>query len=119
LISEIRRHFEDRLLVGAGTVLTQAEADAVEKAGAQLCLSPNTIPGVIAAARNRNLVCIPGFAIPTRIASCVAAGAAGFGIGSAIFTPGATADTMAHRAATFVKTWNECHLAPAGRGTCA
>ena len=166
-ISEIRRHFEDQLLVGAGTVLTQAEVDAIEKAGAQLCVSPNTNPGVIAAARNRNLVCIPGFATPTEahtaiaaganalklfpaeaaspavlralravlpptlpvlpvggitpthIAPYVAAGAAGFGVGSAIFTPGVSADTVAHRAATFVKAWNERHLAPAGRGTSA
>jgi 2-dehydro-3-deoxyphosphogalactonate aldolase len=162
-ISEIRRHFGDRLLVGAGTVLTQADVDAIASVGAQLCVSPNTNPGVIAAARQRNLVCIPGFATPTEahaaiaagahalklfpaeaaspavlralkavlppalpilpvggitpahIAGYVAAGAAGFGIGSAIFTPGATADTVAHRAAMFVSAWNERLMAAAGR----
>jgi 2-dehydro-3-deoxyphosphogalactonate aldolase len=41
------------------------------------------------------------------IASYVAAGAAGFGIGSSIFTPGATAETVAQRAALFVKAWEE------------
>ena len=154
-ISQIRRHFEDRLLVGAGTVLTEPEVAAIEQAGAQFCVSPNTDIRVIAAARHRDLVSIPGFATPTEalaaiaaganalklfpaeaasapvlrafkavlpasvpilpvggittahIASYVAAGAAGFGIGSSIFTPGATADTVAQRAALFVKAWEE------------
>ena len=154
-ISQIRRHFEDRLLVGAGTVLTEPEVAAIEQAGAQFCVSPNTNIRVIAAARNRDLISVPGFATPTEalaaiaaganalklfpaeaasapvlrafkavlpasvpilpvggittahIASYVAAGAAGFGIGSSIFTPGATAETVAQRAALFVKAWEE------------
>lgn len=154
-IGRIRSHFADRLLVGAGTVLTEPEVHAIEQAGAQLCISPNSNPDVIAAARKRGLICIPGFATPTEawaaiaagatalklfpaeaaspavlrslkavlpaslpifpvggitmahMASYVAAGAAGFGIGSSIFAPGVSADTVGRRAAMFVKTWNE------------
>jgi 2-dehydro-3-deoxyphosphogalactonate aldolase len=40
------------------------------------------------------------------MAAYIAAGAAGFGIGSALFTPGATAETVGHRAATFVAAWS-------------
>jgi 2-dehydro-3-deoxyphosphogalactonate aldolase len=159
-ISEIRRHFDDRLLVGAGTVLTEAEVDAIQQAGAQLCVCPNTNPGVIAAARTRELIAVPGIATPTEalvamsagasalklfpaeaaspavlralkavlpaslpifpvggittahIASYVAAGAAGFGIGSALFAPGVSADTVAQRATLFVKAWQERHNIP-------
>jgi 2-dehydro-3-deoxyphosphogalactonate aldolase len=39
------------------------------------------------------------------MAAYIAAGAGGFGIGSAIYTPGATADIVRHRAALFVKAW--------------
>ena len=152
-ISEIRRHFDGQMLVGVGTVLTQAEVEAAQQAGAQLCVSPNTNPGVIAAARNRELISIPGFATPTEaliaigaganalklfpaeaappavlralkavlpasmpilpvggittahIAPYVAAGAAGFGIGSLLFAPGMSVDTVAQRAVRFVNAW--------------
>jgi len=152
-ISAIRQHFDGRLLIGAGTVLTETEVTAIHEAGAQLAVSPNTNPAVIAAARRHDLISIPGFATPTEALAGIAAGAnalklfpaesispavlrsmkvvlpaslpilpvggitaagmtayigagaAGFGIGSAIYTPGMTADIVGRRAATFVKAW--------------
>jgi 2-dehydro-3-deoxyphosphogalactonate aldolase len=152
-ISKLRRRFDGRLLIGAGTVLTAAEVAASHQAGAQIAVSPNTNPGVIAAAKGLGLICIPGFATPTEaftglaagadalklfpaesaspavvralkavlpaslpifpvggittanMAAYLAAGAAGFGIGSAVYTPGASADSVGHRAATFVQAW--------------
>jgi 2-dehydro-3-deoxyphosphogalactonate aldolase len=44
---------------------------------------------------------------PTNMAAFITAGASGFGIGSAIYTPGLSADVVAQRAAMFVKAWTE------------
>jgi 2-dehydro-3-deoxyphosphogalactonate aldolase len=41
------------------------------------------------------------------MAAYVAAGAAGFGIGSALYKPGLTAHDVAARAAAFAKAWRE------------
>jgi 2-dehydro-3-deoxyphosphogalactonate aldolase len=64
-IRKIRERFDGRLLIGAGTVLTEAEVAAAHAVGAQLAVSPNTDPAVIGAARRLDLVSIPGFATPT------------------------------------------------------
>ena len=42
---------------------------------------------------------------PQSLAAYVAAGAAGFGIGSALYKPGVTADEIGRRARTFADTW--------------
>jgi 2-dehydro-3-deoxyphosphogalactonate aldolase len=152
-IREIRERFDGKLLIGAGTVLTETEVAAIHDAGAQIAISPNTNPAVIAAAKRHDLISIPGFATPTEalagiaaganalklfpaesispavvrslkavlpaslpilpvggitaasMAAYIGAGAAGFGIGSSIYTPGTTADVVGRRAAMFVKTW--------------
>jgi 2-dehydro-3-deoxyphosphogalactonate aldolase len=43
---------------------------------------------------------------PETMAAYLAAGAAGFGIGSALYKPGLGAHVVADRAAAFVKAWN-------------
>jgi len=65
----------DRALVGAGTVLTPAEAHAVADAGGRLMVSPNTDPSVIAAARARGMLALPGVFTPTEAFAALAAGA--------------------------------------------
>jgi 2-dehydro-3-deoxyphosphogalactonate aldolase len=152
-IAEIRRRFDGRLLIGAGTVLTESEVAAIHEAGAQIAVSPNTNPAVIAAAKGLDLISVPGFTTPTEALAGIAAGAdalklfpaesasaavvralkavlpaslpifpvggittanmpayraagaAGFGIGAAIYTPGASAASVGQRAAMFVKAW--------------
>jgi 2-dehydro-3-deoxyphosphogalactonate aldolase len=74
-IRKIRERFDGRLLIGAGTVLTEAEVAAVHGVGAQVAVSPNTNPAVIAAARRLELISIPGFATPTEALTGMAAGA--------------------------------------------
>src|ERR1700722_18139253 len=64
-IRAIRERFDGRLLIGAGTVLTETEVAAIHDAGAQLAVSPNTNPAVIAAAKRHELICIPGCATAT------------------------------------------------------
>ncbi len=152
-IRRIREHFDGKLLVGAGTVLTATEVTAVRQAGAQLVVSPNTNPAVIAAAKDARMISVPGITTPTEalmgiaagadalklfpaeyappavlralkavlpasvpilpvggisttnMQSYLKAGAAGFGIGSSIYTSGLSADAVSQRAGLFIKAW--------------
>ena len=76
-IWRISEAFGDRLLVGAGTVLTVADVEAVAQAGGRLIVSPNTDTAVIAAAKARGLVSLPGMFTPSEAFAALAAGADG------------------------------------------
>ena len=65
------------LLVGAGTVLSPAEAEAVAATRARLVVAPNCNPTVIAAARRRGLLVLPGVATPSEALAALEAGATG------------------------------------------
>jgi 2-dehydro-3-deoxyphosphogalactonate aldolase len=140
-------------LVGAGTVRTPAEVEAVAKAGGDLIVMPHADTAVIAAAKAHGLVALPGVATPTEafaalgagadglkafpaemitpgivkawravipadvpilpvggitpdnMAPYLAAGANGFGLGSALYRPGDSAAQVAEKAAAFVAAW--------------
>jgi 2-dehydro-3-deoxyphosphogalactonate aldolase len=140
-------------LVGAGTVRTPAEVEAVAKAGGDLIVMPHADTAVIAAAKAHGLVALPGVATPTEafaalgagadglkafpaemitpgivkawravipadvpilplggitpdnMAPYLAAGANGFGLGSALYRPGDSAARVAEKAAAFVAAW--------------
>lgn len=74
-IGLLARHFGDRLLIGAGTVLSPADVDAVADAGGRLILAPNFDPRVVARTRERQLLSMPGVATPTEGFAALAAGA--------------------------------------------
>jgi 2-dehydro-3-deoxyphosphogalactonate aldolase len=76
---ESLRHLAGRtgLLVGAGTVLSPAEVEAVAAAGGRLMVAPNADREVIAAAKRLGMVTIPGVATPTEAFAALAAGADG------------------------------------------
>ncbi|NQU40579.1 MAG: 2-dehydro-3-deoxy-6-phosphogalactonate aldolase [Lentisphaerae bacterium] len=61
--------------IGAGTVLSPEEVDAVAEAGGRYIISPNSDPSVIRRTRERGLISIPGFLTPTEAFMSVAAGA--------------------------------------------
>ena len=61
-------------LVGAGTVLDAATADAVLDAGADFVVSPIADPAMIAACRRRDAVVIPGAFSPSEIVAAWNAG---------------------------------------------
>ncbi len=65
----------EELLVGAGTVLTPAAVHAVADAGGAFALSPVLDSDVLAAARERDLLAIPGAATPTEVLAARRAGA--------------------------------------------
>ncbi|HEV8391660.1 MAG TPA: 2-dehydro-3-deoxy-6-phosphogalactonate aldolase [Dongiaceae bacterium] len=144
------RHAPAGTLIGAGTVLTEADVEAVAATGAKLMIAPNCALPVIAAAKARGLIALPGVATPTEaftalaagadglkmfpgellppaavkawravlpketllvptggvtpdnVAAYRAAGANGFGIGSALYKPGMNRDELAQKAAAFV-----------------
>lgn len=142
-IALLARDFGARMLVGAGTVTTEAEVAAVAEAGGRLLVTPHADPSLVLAAKACGMLAVPGFFTPAEafallaagadglklfpaeaanpavlralravlpegtmilpvggmdgrsIPAWRAAGAAGFGIGSAIYRPGDTAETVA------------------------
>lgn len=74
--------------VGAGTVLTVAQVDAVAEAGGQIIVSPNCNVDVIARTKTRGLQSWPGVFTPTEAFSALDAGADGLKL-----FPGAMAGT--------------------------
>ncbi|HSS03170.1 MAG TPA: 2-dehydro-3-deoxy-6-phosphogalactonate aldolase [Kofleriaceae bacterium] len=150
----LRAHVPRECLVGAGTVTTPAQVDAVRIVGGELIVMPHSDPNVIRAAKVARLSVMPGVATPSeafaaltagadalkmfpaellgpavlkawravlpaetalvpvggitqvKLASFVAAGATGVGLGSALYAAGSTPAEVATRAAGFVDAWN-------------
>lgn len=67
LIHTVSAQVSDDILIGAGTVLDAATAEAVIKAGARFVVSPILSPEVIAACQARDIYCAPGCYTPTEI----------------------------------------------------
>ena len=145
-IATLARDFGARLLIGAGTVMTEAQVAAIAHAGGKLIVTPHADPVLTRAAKTHGLIAVPGCFTPTEAFAMLAAGAdalklfpaeatspavlralravlptntavlpvggidagsipawraagsAGFGIGSAIYKPGDTADIVAAKA---------------------
>jgi len=76
MIECIAARFDGRMAVGAGTVLTRAQARAAADAGAQFALAPNVDPEVIDEALKRGMMPIPGALTPTVVQYAHALGAA-------------------------------------------
>jgi 2-dehydro-3-deoxyphosphogalactonate aldolase len=74
-IAAIRNRFGDQLLLGAGTVLTPSAVREAAAAGAQLIISPNTDPAVIAETKAAGLPSLPGVFTPTDCFTALKAGA--------------------------------------------
>lgn len=64
-----------RARIGAGTVLTPDDVEAVKKAGGQIIVSPNTDAAVIRATKAAQLDSYPGVFTATEALAAVAAGA--------------------------------------------
>ncbi len=74
-IEKLSRAYGEAALIGAGTVLSAAAADAAADAGAKLVLAPNFDATVVARCRERGLLAMPGVATPTEAFHAMAAGA--------------------------------------------
>lgn len=154
-IRALKSALGDKATVGAGTVLTPAEVDAVAEAGGEIIVSPNCNPAVIARTKARGLQSWPGVFTPTEafaaldagadglklfpgamagpgglkalravlpagtqvyavggagpgnFAAWIAASADGFGLGTALYTPGLSAAEVSARALRVVTALKE------------
>lgn len=67
----------DHALVGAGTVLAEAEVEALAAIGAGLVVSPNGNPAVIRRTAALGMVSLPGVFTPTEMFAALESGASG------------------------------------------
>lgn len=74
-IRKLAAEFGDRMIVGAGTVLTAERVEAVADAGGRIIVSPNTSPEVIRRAVALGLDPAPGFATASEAFTAIEAGA--------------------------------------------
>jgi 2-dehydro-3-deoxyphosphogalactonate aldolase len=74
-IAAMRAALDGRMLIGAGTVLTESAVADVAEAGGQFIVSPNTDPSVIAATKRAGMASLPGFFTPSEAFAALAAGA--------------------------------------------
>ena len=74
-IALLAREFGERLLIGAGTVMTSAQVAEIADAGGWLVVTPHADAVVTRAARDRGLLAVPGFFTPTEAFAMLAAGA--------------------------------------------
>lgn len=73
VIKELTRTKND-MLIGAGTVLSAADAEASIGAGAKFIISPNVNVDTIAATKNLGIVSIPGGYTATEVVNAYASG---------------------------------------------
>ena len=74
-IAKLAKAMNGRAFVGAGTVLSVADANAVHTAGGELIISPNVNVEVIAQSKKLGLMSLPGFFTPTEAFAALGAGA--------------------------------------------
>ena len=74
-IALLARHFDGRMQIGAGTVLTPEQVELTHRAGGSFIISPDTFEEVIARTRELGLVSIPGALTPSEITRAYRAGA--------------------------------------------
>jgi 2-dehydro-3-deoxyphosphogalactonate aldolase len=93
-----------------GFAALAAGADALKIFPAELVTPP--VLKAMRAVLPKSTRCIPvGGITPDTMAPYVAAGAAGFGLGSALYRPGDDADTVATNARRFVDAWRRIGMA--------
>jgi 2-dehydro-3-deoxyphosphogalactonate aldolase len=76
-IRRLAREFGERLLIGAGTVMTAAQVAEIADAGGSLVVTPHADPAVTRAAKQQGLLAVPGFFTPAEAFAMLAAGADG------------------------------------------
>ncbi len=68
-------YFKDKMIIGAGTVLTENQVKLTAEAGGKFIISPDINLGIIAYTKTCGLVSIPGALTPSEVASAIRYGA--------------------------------------------
>ena len=66
-IEMLRKHFDGRMYIGAGTVVSEKQVELTKAAGGSFIISPDTYRRVIERTRELELVSMPGAVTPTEI----------------------------------------------------
>ena len=74
-IQKLAEHFEGRMHIGAGTVLTTKQVQLTQQAGGAFIISPNMKPAVIEETVKLGLVSMPGVFTPSEACDAVDCGA--------------------------------------------
>lgn len=74
-IAKLAKRYGEEMLVGAGTVLSSSDVQAVADAGGRIIVSPDSNVEVIAATARAGLVSSPGYFTPTEAFAAIRAGA--------------------------------------------
>lgn len=74
-IKMLAEHFEGRMFIGAGTVLTEKQVELTAAAGGEFIISPDSYPEVIKKTRELDMVSMPGALTPSEIQIALRAGA--------------------------------------------
>ena len=74
-IARLARGFGERLLIGAGTVMTPEQVAEIAAAGGRLIVTPHADAAIVSAARRHGLLTVPGFFTPAEAFAMLAAGA--------------------------------------------
>ena len=74
-IEMLSKHFEGRMYIGAGTVITEKQVELTKKAGGKFIISPDTYENVIRKTRELDMVSMPGALTPTEIQKAYRCGA--------------------------------------------
>ncbi|MFL6307708.1 MAG: bifunctional 4-hydroxy-2-oxoglutarate aldolase/2-dehydro-3-deoxy-phosphogluconate aldolase [Candidatus Sulfotelmatobacter sp.] len=75
LLHELKQRHGDKLLLGSGTVIDAAQAEATIAAGAEFVVSPSLHPDVIAKTKELGRISIPGALTPTEVITAWRSGA--------------------------------------------
>ncbi len=74
-IELLAKHFDGKMAIGAGTVLTEKQVQLTKNAGGKFIISPDTNADIISKTKELGLVSIPGAMTPSEIAAAHRAGA--------------------------------------------
>jgi 2-dehydro-3-deoxyphosphogalactonate aldolase len=74
-IALLAREFGERLLIGAGTVMTPAQVAEIAAAGGRLIVTPHADAAIVQTAKRHGLLPVPGFFTPSEAFAMLAAGA--------------------------------------------
>ncbi len=66
-IEMLSSHFEGKMHIGAGTVITEKQVELTKKAGGKFIISPDTYDAVINKTRELEMVSMPGALTPSEI----------------------------------------------------